>query len=231
MSYDPKTVSSSTTSGRTSVVDRIFHGLREDIINGRFPAGQHIRQDEIAHRFNTSHMPVREALARLEAHGLISIQRFKGAIVTQPSVGEIEELFQFRSVLESHLIACAIQKMSEASLAAASAYSDEFLNTRDPSRWGELNRSFYLSLYQDSQLPYFIDQLNRTYDRLDALIRLHITLMDSVDSTYREHQELLKACQEKNTDDAVALIRQQIDNVGNSLVSFVKKNQNPKHTT
>ena len=64
----------------------IFDSLRQAIIDGELEEGALLRQDEIATAFNTSRIPVREALTRLEQHGLIENRRFRGAVVAGLSV-------------------------------------------------------------------------------------------------------------------------------------------------
>ena len=61
----------------------IFHVLREGIISGKLPGGMQLKQDEISAALNVSHIPVREALRRLEAQGLVRIHANRGAAVTE----------------------------------------------------------------------------------------------------------------------------------------------------
>lgn len=79
MKLDP--VDISKTASASAVV---FEALRKAIVEGRLAEGEPLRQDEIARHFKTSRLPVREAINRLEEHGLVRTQRFKGAVVGRP---------------------------------------------------------------------------------------------------------------------------------------------------
>ena len=69
----------SKTASASSIV---FEALRKAIIEGDLKEGEPLRQDEIAGLFNTSRIPVREAISRLEEQGLVKTQRYKGAVVS-----------------------------------------------------------------------------------------------------------------------------------------------------
>ncbi len=81
---------------RRTITDQVTEDLRARILTGDFPAGYQLRQDAIAGEYNVSRIPVREALQRLDAEGRVSFQPHKGAIVSQLSLDEIEELFEVR---------------------------------------------------------------------------------------------------------------------------------------
>jgi len=87
---------------RHSVSDRIAEALRDVIVDGLLPVGEVLRQDEIAARFAVSKIPVREALKRLEAEGLVTFIRNRGAIVASLSTDEIVEYLDIRAMLEAH---------------------------------------------------------------------------------------------------------------------------------
>ena len=72
-----------------SASEVIAKHLRDAIISGQFAEDEPIRQDDIAGLFNVSKIPVREALKRLEAEGLVMFQRNKGAVVTRISEPEL----------------------------------------------------------------------------------------------------------------------------------------------
>ena len=73
--------------------DLIAKHIREAIVTGEFDEGEPIRQDDVAKLFDVSKIPVREALKRLEAEGLVEFQRNRGAVVKSVSEPEIEQIF------------------------------------------------------------------------------------------------------------------------------------------
>ena len=74
--------------------------LLEAIGEGRLPAGTRLREAELAARFQVSRTPVREALKRLEAQGLVAHAPHHGAVVAALDYGQTVELYHMREVLE-----------------------------------------------------------------------------------------------------------------------------------
>jgi len=74
---------------RLSASDHVAQTLKKAIVDGLLPAGELLRQDEIASHFHVSKIPVREALKHLEAKGLVTFLRNRGAVVASLSAAEI----------------------------------------------------------------------------------------------------------------------------------------------
>lgn len=79
---------------------QIYETLRERIIRGSLPAGTRIRENDLAAEFRVSRIPVREALPRLEHEGFVTVVPRRGAVVTELTLRDVEELFTVRSSLE-----------------------------------------------------------------------------------------------------------------------------------
>ncbi len=90
--------------GRGSVraVDRAYDAVRSGIIAGRYLAGARLTEQEIATTVGVSRTPVREALRRLDAEGLVEFTPNLGAIVTVWSDADSDEVFDLRAMLESY---------------------------------------------------------------------------------------------------------------------------------
>ncbi|WP_349426503.1 GntR family transcriptional regulator [Microbacterium sp. LWS13-1.2] len=98
---------------------KIYEELRERIIEGTLAAGERIRERELAAEFNVSRIPIREAMPRPEAQGFIKTLPRRGAVVTEMTLNDVEELFVVRSSLEVLAAKLAAQAC------AAGASSDE----------------------------------------------------------------------------------------------------------
>lgn len=139
-----------------SAADIVYEALRKAIIEGDLAEGENLRQDHIAQMFNTSRIPVREALSRLEQHGLITTERYKGAVVAGLSIEEIEEIFEFRALIEAEVIRLAIPNLDRRTLDLARQHCEEFEREENSDRWGEINRNFHYSLYEAARRPYYL---------------------------------------------------------------------------
>ncbi len=74
--------------------DYIVRSLRESIIQGHYKANQPLRQDQIAQDLGVSKIPLREALVQLKAEGLVTFLPKRGAIVSELSRAEVEEIYR-----------------------------------------------------------------------------------------------------------------------------------------
>src|SRR5262245_11735063 len=79
----------------------IYRHLRHDILNGFFDPGQLLRQKGRARRYKSSRVPLREAMSRLEADGLVVLRPRRGFAVISLDVPEIVEIFELRMAVEA----------------------------------------------------------------------------------------------------------------------------------
>ena len=96
----------------TSTPDLIAETLREEILRGEVEPGQALRQEELAERFGVSRLPVRDALLRLEAQGLVHVYPNRGAFVVALSADEVREIYEMRILLEGDIIERAVPRMT-----------------------------------------------------------------------------------------------------------------------
>ena len=210
-----KSVDISKTASASSIV---FEALRKAIIEGDLTEGEPLRQDEIARLFNTSRIPVREAISRLEEHGLVKTQRYKGAVVSGLSASEAEEIFDFRALVEPEVIRRAVPQMSQETLAQARESWAAFSKSDDPMTWGELNRDFHSVLYQASGLQYHLDIIDNAMDRIDRYLRAQLVLSNGMERANEEHMGIWQACMDGNAEQAAELTRQHITGARESLL-------------
>jgi DNA-binding GntR family transcriptional regulator len=206
----------------------IYESLRDAIVSGRLAEGRPLRQDTIARMFNVSHIPVREALGRLQAHGLANSARYKGVAVASMSPAEISEIFEFRAVLEAVVVERAVPRMTDADLERAQIACDAFAAGTDPARWGELNRDFHWSLYSVSGMPYHLSVVRNAMDRVERYVRSQLKLTSGMERARADHQAIMDACARGEASTAAELTRRHIVNAGTSLVAFIEQQKTEK---
>lgn len=210
--------------GHTTVASAAADELRRRILDGLYASGMPLRQDALAEEFGISRIPVREALLQLESEGLVRILPHRGAIVSELSVGEVEEIFELRALLEPRLLRQSAPKLTESDFAALRAMVAEFeqaLRTGPVGRWGELNTAFHLRLYGAADRPRTLGLVSTLLREADRHTRLQLTYTDGRARAEQEHTELLNLCEAGRYRDACALLRAHIDNVGRTLAGFL----------
>ncbi|GAB2188211.1 GntR family transcriptional regulator [Roseibium sp. LAB1] len=213
-----KTMDISATASASSIV---FDALRKAIIEGQLEEGEPLRQDEIARLFNTSRIPVREAISRLEEQGLVKTQRYKGAVVAGLSPKETAEIFDLRALVEPEIIRNAVPLMSKELLRDARAKCAAFSSATDPMAYGDLNRDFHETLYSASDLKFFQEIADNAIDRVERQIRAQLVMSNGMERAGREHFAILEACEKGDADLASKLTREHIHGAKASLLKHL----------
>jgi DNA-binding GntR family transcriptional regulator len=193
---------------KQSRTDRAVNELRAAIIAGTLEPGAPLRQDRIARRLGLSHIPVREALRRLDADGFVKITPMCGATVAALSAREIEELSEMRVALELLALRLAAPKIGSAELRRAG----EILNRMDrmSPRWGELNTEFHLVLYAPADRPRLLQQIESLHKNIERYVVHEEKVGKGLRGTQKEHRLLLELLRDEKIDDAMALLSDHI---------------------
>ena len=121
--------------------DDIARVLEDEIVGGVIEPGAVLRQESLSERFDVSRTPVREALRRLAALGLVSFEPNRGVRVRSISAHELREAFLVRAELEGLATEVATPKMTAANLAELDAIERRFAGLRSSSaRTREVSR-------------------------------------------------------------------------------------------
>lgn len=206
-----------------SAASIVFDALRRAIIAGELSEGEPLRQDDIARLFNTSRIPVREAISRLEEQGLVVSQRYRGAVVASLSPDETAEVFDLRALVEPEILRDAVSHMDSALLAEAREKCAAFSSASSPASYGDLNRAFHETLYAPSRLSYFRDVARNAIDRVERQVRAQLVLSDGMGRADREHRAILDACEKGDADGAAELVRAHILGAKASLLEHLHK--------
>ncbi len=207
----------------SSASEVIFGSLREAIVDGALQDGDLLRQDQIATMFNVSRIPVREALARLEEQGLVTNQRYKGAVVSSLSLDEISEMFEFRALLEGELIRQAVANIRPETLDEARRHAEDFATETDSARWAPLNRQFHYTLYKDCDRPYHLQVASSALDKVGRYLRAQLVLTDGFLRARTEHAGILNAAFARDAEKAAELTRAHILGASRSLTTFLQR--------
>ena len=146
--------------------DFVYRSLQSEIMGGALAPGQRLRLTEIASRHATSEMPVREALRRLQADGLVMFENHRGATVTAVPLARVVEIISTRTFLEVLAISEATPHHTKQSLQAAKAVNDELKRTKDSQRSSELNRQFHVLLYKPCPNTFLKQEIDVLWDKV-----------------------------------------------------------------
>src|SRR5690349_8705681 len=99
----------------SGLAEEVYRRIRADIMSLRIPPDTRVSVDSLARELGVSQTPIREALSMLEANGLVSKRHFAG-YATSPRMdrAQLDELFEFRLLIEPHAARKAAEMMSDA---------------------------------------------------------------------------------------------------------------------
>lgn len=188
-------------SDETSVI-RVVSALTELIMTGELAAGVQLREVELAERLGTSRTPVREAIAQLVTRGLLTKERGRSARVRQPTLEDVRELYELRSLTESYLASKAAELIDPPTVARLVGLEEE-LRTTVGDGWFECHAAFHITILNAAGRPRFSDLANDLRTQSEPYVRLVMKLDNSLRvRAAREHTQLLEAMKSGDPDAA-----------------------------
>lgn len=201
--------------------DRIADDLRDSILSGRLAAGAPLRQDHLAAAYGASHIPVREALRRLEADGLVTRYPRRGAFVAALSAGDAREVTEMRVALECLAARHAVPAATEADLKAAEAEIAAADRSPDIADWAEANWRFHRSLYAPAGRPRLLSSIEGLWRHADRYLRVIWHQFDYQGRSQDEHRALVDAYRAGDADLAARLVAAHVEDAGNTLLGLL----------
>lgn len=174
----------------------VCDAIRDAILSGRYPPGQRLVADELARELGVSRMPVREALHRLEAAGLVSLTPHRGAVVSELSEGEIIELYHIRGVLDGLATRLAAPHLTPQDHDRMHAILDEMAGAakaRDLEKVLGANREFHQLIWQAAHAPRLHSLLENLYDASQRLRNISVLLPGRLDQITQDHRRIAQA--------------------------------------
>lgn len=207
-----------------SVNRAVLQRLRQTILDGTLKPGERLHQQKLAAEYRVSRIPIREALQRLAAEGLVVIRPQRGAFVHSLNPSEIQEAYEMRAALEGMLAGMAIREIGPEGIAEMEAIIERAealdLDTSDASLWTGLNRDFHLTLYRNAPKPEFIKLIDKYFHQTTATITLYMNLTAKPGKLNAEHRAILEAVRQGDQVAARRLTEEHILGAGFSLVSY-----------
>jgi DNA-binding GntR family transcriptional regulator len=196
--------------------ERAYRDIRAGILGGRHEPGSRLREEELARRIGVSRTPVREALRRLTADGLVEVSANRGAQVVSYSEDDLAEIFDLRALLESHAHARAAELIEDSAIAHLSELADameELGTSEDPAareRIAERNREFHGTIIQASGSPRLIALLQQVIQVPLVHRTFHRYTPEALARSFHHHREIVAALAARDGAWAGAVMRSHV---------------------
>ncbi|AXK31714.1 GntR family transcriptional regulator [Streptomyces armeniacus] len=197
--------------------DRVYAHIKQAVLERQYEGGMLLTEGELAGAVGVSRTPVREALLRLEAEGLIKLYPKKGALVLPVSAQEISDVVETRLLVEEH----AVRKAATSTPAGLTERLEELLaRQRTEASAGQLaevavsDRCFHAEIVRATGNAILV----RLYDQLrDRQLRMGVAVMhahpERVAKNITEHAHILAAIRSGDADAAADSVRQHVGRV------------------
>jgi DNA-binding GntR family transcriptional regulator len=182
--------------------------LQQEIMNGGYPPGFHLRQSEIAKRYGVSTTPVREAFAHLQSLGLVRIDAHRGAVVFVPTLEELEEVYEIREALEALATRRSVRNLDEDDVTRLEEQYRRMVASTEREEWAHEHREFHRVIYDKADRPQvlaLIEGLRGPYGAFASPFDLGTNRPIEI-----EHAKILEACRARNADAAVRAVKQHL---------------------
>jgi DNA-binding GntR family transcriptional regulator len=195
------------TSRHATKQERVYEAIRERILSGAYGPGYRVVIDTIAEEFKVSGLPVREAIRRLEAEGLVLYRRNAGAHVATADPRVFDEEMTLLAVLEGYATALAAPSLDDVAISRLKQINAEMehaISGVDSLRFGALNQSFHAVIYDHCPSTALASMLPDVARRLDAIRRtVFVQIPYRGFTSVAEHAQLLDLIERKAPFDEV----------------------------
>jgi DNA-binding GntR family transcriptional regulator len=188
-----------------------YRYIRNAIQEGEFKPGERLREIELAHHIGLSRTPIREALSRLEAEGLVAHDPARGVVVAELDYSMVTELYYMREVLEGTAARLAAQHASDVEISILDDLCQQYeAALNDPAALTLSNRRFHETLYRCSHNRYLLNMVTVLHDALSLLGRTTLDNAERAAETLREHRAVVNAIRERDAQAAEQALRAHI---------------------
>jgi DNA-binding GntR family transcriptional regulator len=185
--------------------------LREEILTGQLQGGAPVREQDVAARLGVSRTPVREAVGRLVAEGLLLKDGNRTAHVFRPSLDELLEIYEIRIPLESLAARLACEAPTPEFLAELRAAGRVLDRARPGADWSARHEAFHLCLVGGSGRPR-LEALVRTLRvQSEPYVRFAVAMDDDlVEQARRDHVEIVALAEAGDAKGMERLVKRHL---------------------
>jgi len=210
-----------------TLADKVFVYLEEAIIEGEIPAGTRLIETELAEKFGVSRPPVREAIQRLGANGLVRIVPHKCAVVALPDIEEVEEIYAAKKLIEGFSAREAAGRLSSKEIIQLKSLihkMETHIKRQEGDKYTRVAEQFHdlVNCAARNKVTYGI------YQKLSKQTLWHrinfLSFPRRLKRSLSEHKKILDALIQGNQDLAESLMKEHIEYSKKILLERLREN-------
>jgi DNA-binding GntR family transcriptional regulator len=221
-----KTAESAPPRSRGSGVQTVYEALKRDILEMTLGPGEPLDETRLSRRFAMSRTPVREALVRLAAEGLVTTLPNRNTIVSAIDVATLPVYFDALTLMYRTTTRLAAMHRADDDLVAIRALQKSFARAvadADALAMIDVNRDFHLAIARAGRNPYYTAFFARLLDEGRRLLRIYYsTYNDHLPRRFvEEHDAIIEAIAGRDADRADTLARDHAGQVVRQIQNFL----------
>ena len=196
--------------------ETVLNAILMGIDRGELNPGDPINENALIERYEVSRTPLREALLRLEAMGLIQRQPRKGAVLFKPSLEEFLAILEVHARLEGQAAGLAARRISSHAadrlmqIVEACATHARDQGNGDPDGYYALNLEFHKQVAEASGNPFLLDMIKMNARKLLAYYRARYDYPGAIAQSAQEHRQLAELILSHKAGAAEALMERHV---------------------
>ena len=204
-----------------SLRGRVFHKIREDILNGRYKVKEELREVAIGEEMGVSRTPVREAFRQLELEGLIRIVPNKGAYVTGITVKDVKDIYMIRSLLEGLCAKWATENISKEQMEEMeeNIFLSEFHAAKGHTeQMAEHDHRYHEIMYEASNSKMLEHALKHNHQYVLRVRKKTLSTRTRSTESNAEHRKIMEAIRSGDGERAQQLANRHMINAYENIV-------------
>jgi DNA-binding GntR family transcriptional regulator len=210
---------------KTQLREHVYQALRKDIITGVYKPGQALKEEVLAERYSTSRTPVREAATRLEHDRLLRFVPNKGYFVRLITVTELNELYEFRGIIECACAELAARKDPDPDLLAELEKLSQAQykpgDRRSYIRFIEADTAFHLGIARLARNELLLRAVTDLRASIERLLYAGLELGNYAPGLAQEHRAIFTAIRKRDDKAARELMQQHISGSKHKIIPLL----------
>lgn len=206
-----------------------YEAIKAMIVTGQLSPGRRVTELDLADQLQVSRTPVREALNRLQRDGLVVERARTGFAVVQFDEKMLRDVFDLRAELDSYATRLAVQKITDADVAALFALLDrcDDLARTDPSPRGrmeemELGMELHRSIARLGGNTLLADVLDGLLVKCQVYVWMELTQLDEFSAAREDHRAIVTAIADRDADRACDCSRRHINQSRDGILGLLQ---------
>lgn len=210
----------------STIQGEVYERICAALMEGRLRPGQAISLRNLAAAMNTSPMPIREALRRLEAIHVIKQQPGRAITVAELSVAELREIRDIRVLLEGFAAKLATKAIAARGIDRLARIADDmhrqWETTTDIGRMLRANREFHFGIYQAAKRPILVSMIKSLWLRVAPFFYEICRDNGHVDFSIEQHFRAVDALRKRDPEGVARAIAADIGVAADRLVGHAE---------